>query len=313
MPRVLLIAAVVVLVSAATAVLAAEPRPRAELVPESRAALFDAANLRPGERRSACLGVANRGEAAGRAALYAAGVRGGLAPYLRLTVTRGRRAAGPSTSCKGFVEDRGGVLFRGTLSDFPASLADAALDAAEAPAGGRRAYRFALELADEPGAAGRSARWDWRLAVESLPVAARSASRSGCAVLQLAGRVDGRTRTLTRVVRINRRVRAVLQLRTFGSAGATRVVVTTGLRVRGDHALLIPDWADVRYRLDGERAAVASDRPFRARLAAAAFTPGRNRVSVAVHARRSPKRVTAFDLRVTPATIAGRTVCVVSA
>jgi hypothetical protein len=114
-------------------------------------------------------------------------------------------------------------------------------------------------------------------------------------------------------VPVTRRVRAVLMLRTFGSAGATQVVVTTGLRVGGSSTLRVPDWADVRYRLDGTRTQVAAERPFRARIAASRFAAGRARVSVAVQPRRGHKRVTAFALHVTPATIGGRTVCVVSA
>lgn len=294
---------------AAAGVVGPAASPRAKLVVDSGGALFgagDAANLLPGERRSACVGVRNAGDAAGRAALYASGVRGALAPYLRLTVTAG-------TSCERF-DDRS-VLFRGRLSDFPAHVSEAILEPEQWAPGGGRAYRFALELGDDPRAAGRTAHWDWRMAVESV-AAARAASRaasSRCDVVQLAGTVAGRTRTLVRTVQVNRRVRAVLMLRTFGSAGATRVVVTTGLRVGGASTLLLPDWADVRYRLNGARAEVAGERPFRARIAASKFAAGRTRVSVAVQPRRGRKRVTAFSLRVTPTAIGGRTVCVVSA
>ena len=314
--RVLVAAAAVVVLCAAAAAVAAvvhpQPAPAARLALDADRALFGpgtARNLVPGQRRSACVGVTNAGAAAGRAALYASRIQGGLAPYLRLTVTRGR-------SCARFVAD--GVAFRGRLGEFPDELSEAVLEPAAWQPGERHAYRFTLELADDPGAAGHSARWDWRMAVESLPVRATAAQRarsatSRCDVVQLAGSVAGRTRTLTRVLRVRRRVRAVLLLRTYGSAGATRVVLTTGLRVGGDSALVVPDWADVRYRLNGERAVVSADRPFRARIAAAALVPGRNRISVAVQPRRGRKRVTAFTVRVTPAPIEGRTVCVVSA
>lgn len=311
MPRSIVLLAVAALLGsaalAAAGVAGPDAPPRARLVVDSGGALFgagNAANLRPGERRAACIGVRNAGDAAGRAALYASGVRGTLAPYLRLTVT-----AGPSC-------DRvDAVLFRGRLSEFPARMSEAVLEPAESAPGRRRAYGFALELGDDPRAAGRTAHWDWRMAVESVAQAraASGAAPTRCDAVQLAGTVSGRTRTLVRTVQINRRVRAVLMLRTFGSAGASRVVVTTGLRVGGASTLLLPEWADVRYRLDGARAEVAGQRPFRARIAASQFAAGRNRLSVAVQPRRGRKRVTAFGLSVTRARIEGRTVCVVSA
>lgn len=303
--------------------------PRARLALDVDAPLFagdNAANLLPGQTRDACVGIANAGDGAGRAALHAPGLTGDLAPYLTLTVTRGTRSGGDrSRSCGAFVADSAdlgagapGVVFRGRLADFPAREADALLDPDRWAPGVRRAYRFSLRLADDPRAAGRSARWNWRMAVESLPAPARAHAATSrvtrCATLQLAGAVSGRTRTLVRTVRLDRRVQAVLLLRTFGSAGATRVVLTTGLRVRGDKTLRVPRWASVRYRLNGRLGAMPTTRPFRDRVTARELAPGHARISVAVQPRgRGRKRVTAFELDVTPTTIGGRTVCVVSA
>ena len=327
----------ILVVAAATAVSGAvagaalhDGAPRARLTLDADAPLFagdNAANLLPGQVRDACVGVANHGDGAGRAALHAPGLSGELARYLTLTVTRGTRIASDrSRSCRTFAADAAdlgagaaGVVFRGRLSDFPGREAEALLDPDRWAPGTRRAYRFSLRLGDDPRAAGLSARWNWRMAVESLPAprqATASASRMAdrCETLHLAGAVSGRTRTLIRTVRLDRRVQAVLLLRTFGSAGATRVVLTTGLRVRGDKTLLVPRWASVRYRLNGRLGTVAASRPFRGRVTARELAPGRARISVAVQPRGGgPKRVTAFELAVTPATIGGRTVCVVSA
>lgn len=293
-----LIAAAATLLAGGIAAGAVGPdEPRARLAVDSAAPLFAAHDLLPGDTRSACLSVANTGDGSGRVALYAPGLSGDLLDHLSLVVTRGCSA--------------GATVYRGRLADFPSQLRDALLDPAAWQPGERHAYRFTIALGDDPAAEGLTARWNWRLAVES---AARSRAASSCARLQVAGVGEGRGRVLTRTVRVGKRVRAVLVVRTAGSAAAPRVAVTTGLRVRGDKTLLTKGWARVRYRLNGSAPLVARQRPFRTQLSAASLRPGRNRISVAVQRRgRASKSLAAFSLSVTPTTIAGRPVCVVSA
>lgn len=302
--------------------------PGARLAVDTAAPLFsdaNAANLLPGDERTACLTVTNAGRTAAHTALYVPGIAGELAKYLQLTVTRGRG------SCDRFAAD--GRVFFGRLDEFPDELRTALIDPEQWAPGDRHAYRFALRLVDDPGAAGRSARWDWRLAADALPLPdepapaapatataktatalSTSAPASTCSTVQLAGTGVGTSRKLTRTVRVSAKVRAELVLRTYGAGSTTRVVVTTGLRVRGNKTLLTPGWAKVRYRVEGRQTAPVSRRPFRARVGASSFRPGTNRISVAVQkARGGSKKLASFSVTVTQTTIAGRTVCVVSA
>lgn len=243
-----------------------------------------ARDLRPGDRVVSCVTVRNAGAAATAAALYAQGLEGALAPFLELTVTRGR-TGGPG--CAGFVPDE--TVFAGRLSEFPARLADAVVDPAVLAPGEARGLRFALTLADDPAAAGRAVSWNWRLAVEARPAAASRA----CSRLHAPARGE----RVIRSRRLSRRVRAVLVLRRFGPPGADRLVLTTGLRVRG-RTLLVPGWARVTYRVDGRVLRTARRRPFRVRVAPGVLHGGTNHVSVTVRPRRGDARTTSFAVRV---------------
>ena len=243
----------------------------------------DARDLRPGDRVVSCVTVRNAGDAAAAAALYAQDLEGTLAPFLELTVTRGR-AGGPG--CAGFVAHA--TVFAGRLSEFPARLADAVVDPATLAPGEERGLRFALALADAPAAAGRGVSWSWRLAVEAKP--ATAASRA-CTTARPAARRD----VLRRTRRLSHRVHAVLVLRGLGRPGADRLVLTTGLRVRG-RTLRIPRWARVDYRVNGRPLAPATARPFRVRVDPGALRPGTNRVTVTVRPRTGPARTTTFSV-----------------
>jgi hypothetical protein len=294
--------------------------PRARLTVATASPLFTAENLRPGDRATACTTIANAGDAPGRAALFAGAERGPLARYLELRVVRGRVGA----TCARFAPDarafaappaEPGLVYSGSLADFPADHARAVVDPDVWAPGATRAYRFALRLADDARAAGLSARWGWRLAVESLPersaTAASSVPADRCDRVRLAGLTEGaRRRTLVRTVRISPQVSAVLVLRQSAGAAAPRLTMTTGLRVRGGKTLLIGRWARVRYRLNGTLGRVARRRPFRHTADASQFRLGRNRISVAVQPRRGRKRTTAFTVTVAGS---GSRTCVVSA
>jgi hypothetical protein len=301
--------------------------PHARLTAAATGPLFGAHNaaaLRPGDPVEACLAVTNAGSGRGRPARFAPSAGGPLAPHLRLVVTRGR---GGGRSCDGFVADgraygleAPGVLFRGRLGELPRTADRAVLDPEAWAPGVAHTYRFTVTLADDPAAEGLEARWDLRLAAEALEdapgaatAAAASSSPAACGRLQLAGAVRGRTgRTLVRTVRVRGRVRSVLAVRVLGTAGAERLVLTTGLRVRG-RTLVVPRWASVAYRVNTGQAVTAARRPFRVRVAAGALRPGTNRVTVRVRPRRGRPRTTTFALRATTTVIAGRRTCILGA
>jgi hypothetical protein len=267
--------------------------PAARLALDAPSPLFGAHNatdLRPGERRSACVSVVNRGDGDGRAVLLIARREGALARHLALSVTRG-------------CEPPGASLFAGRLAEFPAGGLDAG---ATWRPGERRELGLALVLADDPAAAGQSASWDWRLAVTGAtvtPGAPSPARAASCSAVRLPG---GR-RTLVRRVRVAPRVSAVLVVRLLGSRGRERLVLTTGLRVRGK-TLDLRGWADVRYDVNG-RGHAGRRRPFRVRVAAGAIRPGTNRIVVAVRPRGGTPRRATFVLRARAAQTGPRSVC----
>jgi hypothetical protein len=117
------------------------------------------------------------------------------------------------------------------------------------------------------------------------------------------------SRTLVRTVRVRGRVRSILVVRVLGAAGSERLVLTTGLRVRG-RTLVIPRWARVTYRVNGTPPVSAGRRPFRVRVAAGAIRPGANRIVVRVRPRRGRTQSTTFSLRATPTATGGSPLCV---
>ena len=271
--RLLLSAAPLALVGGAAAALPADPaRPR--FVLDAGAPLFAARDLVPGARRSACMAVRNAGGAPGRPALYAAGPRGALARHLRLTVARGATCA-----------DAAVVVYDGTLAAFPGSLATALAEPAVWAPGERGAYRFDLVLGSDPAAAGLSAAWDWRIAVEPAAVA-RSVRPATCERLSASRPFARRVRG----VRVELRIRRA------------RLEVRTRLRA-----------ARVRYRVNERAAGTSRRRPFRVRVPAAAFRPGRNVVRVVLAPRRGRARTAVFRLSAKPATTGGRRTCVLGA
>jgi hypothetical protein len=209
--RATLVAAVGVALAGGVAGAASQlrPTPQPRLTLDARGPLVDVANLLPGTRVDACARVVNRGDAAGRVALHAPAVRGGLAQHLELTVVR----------AKGCMSPAGAVLFRGRLADFPSSAATAVSEAVALEPGAARAFHLTLALADDAGAEGLDARWDWRVAVEATGRTTR------CARVQASRRVRTvRLRPRGRVVVRLRVVRGRLQVRS-GRGRAVRATV----------------------------------------------------------------------------------------
>src|SRR4051812_44231475 len=101
----------------------------------SSSALFNVSGLGPGVTQTGCVNVTYTGSLDAQVRLYA-NVAGALAPYLRVTYTRGSFASAPGGgSCTGFIPDATdyigdgpGVLFHGLLSDYPTGWGTALVD-----------------------------------------------------------------------------------------------------------------------------------------------------------------------------------------
>jgi hypothetical protein len=110
--------------------------------------------------------------------LYGATTGTGLDRYLQLTVTRGTGSPSAGAPCSGFVPDRAaynglprGVIFRGTLNEFPDAYEVGLIDPIRTRPetwrnGESHAYRFSITLLADNGAqgltAGQSFTWEAR-------------------------------------------------------------------------------------------------------------------------------------------------------
>lgn len=130
---------------------------------DAGSALFSLVNARPGAPVANCLQVTYTGSLTAGVRLYGS-FAGALAPYVRVTVTRGTDTAATFGSCTGFTADvanyRGlgpGVLFSGPLSTYPTSFTAGLVDpvAAWAP-NAKVSYRFSAEIIDTNAAQGLS-------------------------------------------------------------------------------------------------------------------------------------------------------------
>jgi hypothetical protein len=93
-------------------------------------AMLSLANAKPGDRTTGCVTVTYNGTLPATVRMYAS-PSGPLAPYLRVTVSRG--SGGTYPNCTGFTADASpGVTFSGTLNSLPSSWSSANDD----PAGG---------------------------------------------------------------------------------------------------------------------------------------------------------------------------------
>jgi len=127
-----------------------------------------AANLFPGHTRSGCLTVGHASGGPLHVGVFATRLAGDLAPYLRLTVRRGRPTIAPG-SCAGFAPDA--TLYDGRLSDLPGDAASAVPDPRALGVGERSAYRFELTLEDDDDARGRRVNWDFGFVALAVAVA----------------------------------------------------------------------------------------------------------------------------------------------
>jgi hypothetical protein len=102
----------------------------------SGSVLLSLTNARPGAVSTGCIQLTYTGTLAANVKLYGAGGGTGLNQYLNLVVTRGTFSGTPSAgSCSGFTADStdylgqgAGVIFSGTLANWPSSSTSAQLD-----------------------------------------------------------------------------------------------------------------------------------------------------------------------------------------
>ena len=216
--------AAVIAVASGVALAAPGGGGRAKLRVDAPAPLFDATNLLPGQRTSACARVTNAGDASGRAALYASGLHGALANHLTLTVTRRRTCDAAEAA----------LVYAGALSGFPRVRDHAVVDGTTWAPGDAATYRFDLALGDDPAAEGLTASWAWRLAVETLPARTCTTLRGGELVLERRGVVvvvaPRRARVDVRLRGRARRARFRLNGRLVGAPATRPLTVRTGAR-----------------------------------------------------------------------------------
>lgn len=99
-------------------------------------AVLSLTNAKPGDVSTGCIDVTYSGTLPANVMLYGTGGGTGLDQYLNLVVTRGTFSGTPATgSCTGFTADStnyiaqgAGVIYSGTLANWPASLASAQVD-----------------------------------------------------------------------------------------------------------------------------------------------------------------------------------------
>jgi hypothetical protein len=148
---VVLLAGAVVLVAVRTVALAGPgfqsngPRIVAK---DAGRAFFTGRPLAPGETRTRCVVVTNRGRGAGALALYGHTQGSGLDRYLRLRVVQGRG------TCRSFRLGR--TVFNGTLRAFPDD-GPAAVRLGPTPPGESRPFRFRVTLGTNPAEQGLTA------------------------------------------------------------------------------------------------------------------------------------------------------------
>jgi hypothetical protein len=133
----------------------------------SSSAVLSLTNAKPGAVSTGCIQVTYAGTLPATVKLYGTGGGTGLNQYLSLVVTRGTFSSTPAAgSCTGFTADTtnyisqgAGVIYSGTLSNWPATAAAAQIDPTAAnpeswATSEAHAYQFQVTLANNPAAQG---------------------------------------------------------------------------------------------------------------------------------------------------------------
>ncbi|HEX7463476.1 MAG TPA: hypothetical protein VF382_01075 [Actinomycetota bacterium] len=122
-------------------------------------AMLSMPNGGPGDSKTSYITIDYQGSLPAGVRLYASTSGTGLAQFLRVTVTRGT-GEGPA-----FVQDSinyvgagPGVVYSGTLADFPSRWENAIVDPGDWTQSESHSYRFVVRLGDDPAAQGLAAR-----------------------------------------------------------------------------------------------------------------------------------------------------------
>jgi hypothetical protein len=130
-------------------------------------ATLSVTNAKPGVLITGCIQVTYTGTLAAKVKLYGSGGGTGLNQYLTLVLTRGTFSGTPGPGdCTGFTADTtnyisqgAGVMYNGTLANWPATAATAQVDPTTASPeswtnGEAHGYQFQVTLANNPAAQG---------------------------------------------------------------------------------------------------------------------------------------------------------------
>ena len=135
---------------------------------DSGSSMLSLSNAQPGATSTGCIRTTYTGSLPSQVRLYGT-VSGGLTPYLTVTVTRGTDPTPSFPSCTGFTAEStdyigqgAGVVYRGPLSDYPASFGAGIVDPRPAApetwtSGEARTYRIEVSLDNNLAAQGQSA------------------------------------------------------------------------------------------------------------------------------------------------------------
>ncbi|MBM2615449.1 hypothetical protein JIG36_07705 [Actinoplanes sp. LDG1-06] len=137
--------------------------------------MFSVSALRPGTAPSRCVRVTYEGTLSAGVKLFGATTGGtGLENYLMLSVTRGSGVTGAFPACTGFTPDATdynllgpGVLYSGTLSGYPTTLATGLTDPTSSwSTNEAHWYQLTIDVLDPPAALGTTVTqtfsWDAR-------------------------------------------------------------------------------------------------------------------------------------------------------
>jgi Concanavalin A-like lectin/glucanases superfamily/Camelysin metallo-endopeptidase len=149
---------------------------------DSGQSLFSLSDMNPGESDTRCIKVTYDGSLASRVRLYGTTAGTGLDPYTSVTVTRGTQSGTPAPrDCTGFTADSStyvsgqaaGVVYAGTLQDFPDSYAAGISDPESGSpenwtTGESHAYKIQVTVGDEPSATAKNASQTFTWEAQSL-------------------------------------------------------------------------------------------------------------------------------------------------
>ncbi len=133
------------------------------LTTDGGAPMFSLPSLRPGSTATSYATLTSEGSLPVTVRLFASVSGTGLAPLLEVIVTRGTgRGAAFTPDATDREGDRAGVVFQGSLADFPQDWSAGVPDPGIWTAGESHTYRFEVEMPDRRDAQGLTATVDFQ-------------------------------------------------------------------------------------------------------------------------------------------------------